>query len=140
MIQIGKNNRAFVLDSNQNDDYWAYYHQYIGGSVQFDVNVSQVDCDSVIGVYLTPLDDETCSWDIKKAGVKPACKSIDLMESNLYGFAQGIDRKCRNRIFESYDNEGKMIYGMSSSAVIDTMNTYNVKIQFMSDKYQGDLT
>ena len=89
---MGENNRAFVLDTAQVEStYWAYYNEYIGGSVQFDVDVSQVLCDSVAGVYLTALDDEKCSWDIKKNGVTPECQSIDLMESNIYGFVQAVD-------------------------------------------------
>ena len=89
---MGENNRAFVLDTAQVEStYWAYYNEYIGGSVQFDVDVSQVLCDSVAGVYLTTLDDEKCSWDIKKNGVTPECQSIDLMESNIYGFVQAVD-------------------------------------------------
>jgi hypothetical protein len=139
-ITMGKNNRAFVLDTNQADStYWAYYHQYIGGSVQFDVDVSQVECDSVAGVYLTALDDEECSWDIKKAGVKPDCQTIDLMESNMHGFVQAADSQCRNKI-QGFDNEGNQIYSPTSyKTVIDSRKPYNVMIQFMTDKYQGDL-
>ena len=73
-IFMGENNRAFVLDTAQTDStYWAYYEQYIGGSVQFDVDVSQVECDSVTGVYLAALDDDKCSWDMKDKGVVPEC-------------------------------------------------------------------
>ena len=42
-IFMGENNRAFVLDTKNDDStYWAYYNQYIGGSVQFNVDVSEV--------------------------------------------------------------------------------------------------
>jgi len=33
-ITMGENNRVFVLDEDKIDStYWAYYNQYIGGSV-----------------------------------------------------------------------------------------------------------
>ena len=126
---MGENNRAFVLDANRDDStYWAYYNQYIGGSVQFDVDVSLVNCDSVTGVYLAALDDEKCSWDIKNKGVTPECQSIDLMESNNYGFVQAVDEQCRERVWGS--SEGRMIYGPSSDpkTVINSLKPYTVKI------------
>lgn len=142
-ITMGENNRAFVLDTQQDDStYWAYYHQYIGGSVQFDVDVSAVMCDSVAGVYLAALDDDQCSWDVKAAGVKPNCQSIDLMEANIYGFAQAAHPDadcdhCKHREWGS--SQGTMNYGPSRRAIINSMEPYNVKIQFYTDKYQGDL-
>ena len=140
-ITMGENNRAFVLDEDKIDStYWAYYNQYIGGSVQFDVDISGVYCDSVTGVYLTALDDEKCSWDIKKSGVTPDnCPSLDLMEANRDAFVTAVDGQCRNKIAGVMN--GEMIYGATEdpNMLISTLEPYNVKIQFMTDKYQGDL-
>ena len=140
-MYIGENNRVFVLDEDKTDStYWAYYNQYIGGSVQFDVDVSGVYCDSVAGVYLAALDDEKCSWDIKKRGVKPdSCPSLNLMETNRDAFVTSVCDHCSSRI--AGEMNGEMIYGATEdpNMKINSKQPYNVKIQFCTDKFQGDL-
>lgn len=38
---MGANNRAFITDfSNDESSYWAYWHYYLGGTLEFDMNVS----------------------------------------------------------------------------------------------------
>ncbi len=62
-ITMGLNNRAFVLDyAYDTSVYWSYWHNYLAGSVQYTVDVSQVPCSCVAGIYLVELDDETCPW------------------------------------------------------------------------------
>ena len=52
-ITMGENNRGFIFDfANDESTYWNYYHQYLGGSISFDVNVSDVSCGCAAGVYL----------------------------------------------------------------------------------------
>ena len=62
---------------------------------------------------MTKLDDEKCSWDIKKQGVNPECQSIDIMESNLFGFASGAGEDVRERV-SGRNSEGRYVYGPSS--------------------------
>lgn len=86
-IVMGKNNKAFVLDLPYDDSIeWAYYTSYLGASLSFDVNVSNVGCGCAAGVYLAALDDETCSWDPYPSDTTPQCASVDLMEANRNGF------------------------------------------------------
>ena len=61
------------------------------------------------------------------------------MEANRDAFVTGVDGECRNKIAGVMD--GKMIYGATEdpNMIISTLEPYNVKIQFMTDKYQGDL-
>lgn len=57
-IEMGYNNRAFILDYPYDDGtYWSYWHQYLGGSLDFDVDVSEIPCACAAGVYLAELDD-----------------------------------------------------------------------------------
>ena len=52
-ITIGENNRAFVTDYPYDSNvFWAYHHEYLGSSVDFDVNVADVPCACAAGVYL----------------------------------------------------------------------------------------
>jgi hypothetical protein len=86
-IEMGLNNRAFVLDQPYDDStYWAYYHKYMGGTLMFDVDVSNVDCECAAGVYLVELNDDHCSWNEKNPGETPQCATIDVMEANKHGF------------------------------------------------------
>lgn len=63
-IEIGENNRAFIHDIKWDDSTeWAFVHDtYVGGSLSFDVDLSEVPCQCATGVFLTYLDDEQCHW------------------------------------------------------------------------------
>jgi len=84
-IEISENNRAFVLEKEEEIPFWAYQHKYLGGSVSFDVDISDVGCGCRAGIYLTTLDDGACSWNPLEGGATPACSTIDLMEGSIWG-------------------------------------------------------
>jgi hypothetical protein len=66
---MGENNKAFVLDYAFDDStYWSYWHYYLGGTLEFDVDVSEVGCKCAAGVYLVELNDDRCSWDAYSPG------------------------------------------------------------------------
>jgi len=55
-IEIGIENRGFINDyPNEVDTYWTYKDNYLGGSLEFDVDVSNVPCACYAHVYLTPI-------------------------------------------------------------------------------------
>ena len=56
-VGISENNRAFLLDKSEEDPIWTYRHDYLGGSVSFDVDVSDVGCGCRAGVYLAAVED-----------------------------------------------------------------------------------
>jgi len=40
-VEMGFDNRAFVLDYMNNDDtYWAYWHDLLGGSFEYEVSLA----------------------------------------------------------------------------------------------------
>ena len=86
-ISMGKNNRAWILDQNyDNEVYWAHYEDYLGGALEFTVNVNNADCYRALGVYIVEVNDGDCSWKSKPSDQIPQCASIDIMEANRYGF------------------------------------------------------
>lgn len=39
-LTIGANNRAWLLDVNNTDSVeWAYYHEFVGGSLEYNVDL-----------------------------------------------------------------------------------------------------
>ena len=71
-ITMGPKNRAFVLDYPYDDEaYWAYQDYFLGGTMTYDVNVSDIACDSAAGVFLVQVDDEECFWNSKPSGEVP---------------------------------------------------------------------
>ena len=54
-IEMGIDNRAFVL--SEADSGETFKHKYLGGTLAFDVNVSDVGCNCAAGVFLVALDD-----------------------------------------------------------------------------------
>lgn len=78
-ITMGLNNRAFVLDyAYDTSSYWSYWHNYLAGSLSYTVDVSQVPCACVAGIYLVELDDSTCPWGAVQAGSEPNCRHLDI--------------------------------------------------------------
>jgi len=61
---MGFDNRAFVLNEANDDSIdKAFKHKYLGGTLKFNVDVSDVGCNCAAGVFLVALDDKDCNWD-----------------------------------------------------------------------------
>lgn len=135
-ITMGIENTAFIRDVTAYDTVdAAYWHAYQGGSVAFDVDVSDVGCGCAAGVYLTALDQETCSWGARADDAMPTCQSIDLMEANAKGFMTAShpmgnagDSHCTQKA-EDYDY---WAYGPNSMYTIDTSKSFTVQTRFFS--------
>lgn len=137
-MKVGLDNRAFVLDYKYDDSYyWSYWHNYLGGTLMFDVDVSSVECECAAGVFLVELNDDHCSWDEKAAGETPQCASIDIMEANKHGFKTesnpcpfGVcddESQCQT---SANTSANEMNYGPGTGYKINTMEKYCVKTQF----------
>jgi len=61
-----------------------YKPDALGGSFEYDVDLSDQFHGCIAGVYLVDTDDEYCA-EVDQNGV-PQCKSIDVMQANMYGF------------------------------------------------------
>lgn len=86
-MSLGQNNRTWVRDRAIDDDlYWVYYHNFLGGTMEFDVDLSAVECASASAVYLVEADDNKCNWNAKEAGEDPQCSRVEIMEANKLGF------------------------------------------------------
>lgn len=136
-IQMNGNNRAFVLDVPANDSIeWAFYTGYLGGSISFDVNVNDVGCGCAAGVYLTALDDDTCSWSPYPMGDKPQCSSIDVMEANRNGFTaaahpcEGSECDLESQSKNNVNDHDAMSFGPGNKYTINTKKNFNVRTQF----------
>ena len=58
-VNMGYNNRAIVTDFPYDDYvYWAYWHELLGGSFSYNVDVSNVDCACAAGAFFVNLDDD----------------------------------------------------------------------------------
>jgi hypothetical protein len=144
-IEMGLNNRAFVLDNPYDDStYWSYWHKYLGGTLKFDVDVNLVDCECAAGVYLVELNDDHCSWNAKSPGETPQCATIDVMEANKHGF-KARSLPCEFGVCDeetqcsaSANGAGTMAYGSGSEYLINTQEKYCVKTQFMKNDTNAD--
>jgi len=89
-IEMGHNNRSFVNDMEWSDSTtWTYKHEYyLGGTLEFDVDLSEMPCTCAAGVFLAYIDDGACSWDPVASGTKPECDTMSIMEANNEGFLQ----------------------------------------------------
>ena len=135
-ISVGDHNRAFILESAVEHVEEAYMHPYLGGTVSFDVDVSDVTCGCRAGVYLTTLDDSACTWDPYTDGA-PRCSTLDLMEAHRSGFSSRT-QACSGESCSSYNtceaSAGASDFGPGSAYAIDTESPYSVKVSFWADQ------
>lgn len=65
-VTMGNNNRAWILDyPNDEDIYWSYWHDYLGGTFEFEVDLAEIGCGQSAGMYLVQADNGDCSWNAK---------------------------------------------------------------------------
>jgi hypothetical protein len=135
------------------DEAWdgadfAYKPSLNGGSFSYWAQMSGMDCSCAAGVYLVALND-ACDIESRQDGtVDPGCPSIDVMQSNNYGFelaahpcaggecdAQSMcDFKLRDYGSQQY---GKDSWGPGGS-IIDTTQWFYMKTEFVTkDTYSS---
>jgi len=64
----------------------AFKPNYLGGTLKYDVNVSDVGCNCAAGVFLVALDDDKCTMGEYASPSRPDCPTIDIMKANNAGF------------------------------------------------------
>ena len=64
-----------------------------GGSIEYVVDVSSVDCGCVAGLYLVASDESSCKSGVLETD-EPTCPTIDVMNANRYGFS--TEANCAN--------------------------------------------
>ena len=139
-LKISENNRAFLLDKQEDTPFWAYKHNYLGGSVSFDVDVSDVGCGCRAGVYLAAIsDDDTNYFDPLDEGIKPQCSSIDLLEADIWAVqsasAPCSDGSCQESNVCKVKSTGAQV-GPGPNYPINTGEPFNVKVAFWAE--EGD--
>jgi len=146
MVTMGYNNRAWVLDyPNETTTYWSYWHDYLGGTFKFDVNLSAAGCQQAAGMYLVQADDENCSWKSKSSG-EPQCSRVELMEANILGF-KAASFPCEGGSCTDFSDSTAYAaaaeYGPGSQYLIDSTRTFTVQSRFIAmeaaDGTAGDL-
>ena len=140
-IYMGANNRGWILDGQyDNEAYWAHWETYLGGTLSFDVNVDECDCNRAAGVFLVQLDDGDCSWDPKPSDMVPQCAAIDIFEANKYGLNVAshpctsgqcdIESLCKVRV----NDDDYWNYGYGDEYTINTENDFSVQTKFYADR------
>lgn len=112
----------------------------MGGSIEYDVNLSEVNSGCVAGVYLVESDNTRCSQDINQENGLPQCRSIDAMQANRFGF-ESKAHPCSNGTCDalskcaiSMQEEASATsnsYGPGGSK-IDTLKKFHVKNEYVS--------
>lgn len=143
---MGYNNRAWVLDyPNDETTYWSYWHDYLGGTIKFDVNLASAGCQQAAGMYLVQADDENCSWKAKSGG-DPQCARVELMEANTLGF-KTASFPCESGSCSDFSDSTAYAdfgaYGPGPEYEIDSTRTFTVQSRFIAmeaaDGNVGDL-
>lgn len=141
-LSVSANNAVFMKKSKDDVSIYNVYKANLrGGSIKYDVDLSQTDCGCVAGAYLVNTSPECGQKEMTNGD--PQCPSIDLMQANAYGFNLKahpcVDGQCdaismcdltmRKDGVEKY---GQDAYGPGGS-LIDTKEIFNVWTEFVSD-------
>ena len=144
-IAVGMNSNVFIHDYPYDGQYWAYKPALRGGSIEYDVDLSDFDCGCVAGLYMVKMDDESCSEGAKTG--TPQCPHIDIMQANPWGFnasahpcangqCDGQSQCFYNMAVEGMEKYGSGQYG-PGGAIIDTNKPFHVWTEFLSkNQYQ----
>jgi len=114
----------------------------MGSSIEYDVDVKEVNSGCVAGIYLVESDNNRCSPNTNQGNGLPQCRSIDVMQANAYGF-ESKAHPCSNG---TCDAISQCIIGMQDEAMqvhgsnaygpggkkIDTDVRFHVKTEFVS--------
>lgn len=80
------NNNSFTLHNQPREDFDTFYKPELrGGSIQYTVDLSAMDCGCVAGVYGVKVDGD-CDPNDSQSMEKPECAVIDVMNANPFGF------------------------------------------------------
>jgi hypothetical protein len=136
-ISMGGNNKSWVLDqADETTIDSAYWHDYLGGSLSFDVDVVDVGCQCAATIHLVKLTaDGQCSWDRKDEGTTPACQRVELMEANPWTYNVAA-YPCDNGVCEpSVTAQSATSYGPGPEYQIDSTKPYSVNTRFWANYY-----
>lgn len=138
-LYMGQNNRAWINDYAYDESvWWAYRHNYLAGSMSYDVDLHEVDCACRSGVYLVDYDYESCNWDAKAIGEDPQCARFEVMEANKFFFStsaypcnDGVCEDSTQSTAVANGDDGK--YGPGTFYTINTDEPFNVNVRFWAD-------
>jgi len=67
---------------NLNNGESTFKPNYLGGTLRYVVNVSDVGCNCAAGVFLVGLDGDKCNMGEYEGDSPPDCPTIDVMKAN----------------------------------------------------------
>jgi hypothetical protein len=141
-LTVGAENRAFLLDVEDTSSiHYAYYHDFLGGSMEYSVDLRDVECACAAGVYLVGTDYQECGWDSQEPGATPACPRVEVMEANKDAFKVAthpcLFGQCEP---DSPTTEYLNGYGSGPNFTINSDKPFHVKTRFYSSEESIDGT
>lgn len=157
-IDVKFNGRAYLTKEDKVDGQY-YSPSLLGGSLEYDVNLSQSGCSCDAAVYLTKMPALDANgkefpgpdgyYYCDANGISGEfCPNFDIMESNTYTF-QTIPKKCddpKNGHYSKCDGKGqchlktqqidKKAYGPGVGYTINTLAPFHVRIEFGFSSYK----
>jgi hypothetical protein len=141
-VTVPNNNSMMIKRMDYDGADYALKPWVRGGAISYNVDLSNVDCGCVAGVYFVAVD-EWCGEGAQQNDY-PQCASIDVMQANKAGFNVGA-HPCANGTCDAisrcqYDLavEGIELYGPDAygpgGSIIDTNSQFNVKQAFVSTR------
>jgi len=147
-LSFDYNNRLYLSTVQEVDTSKYFKPNMLGGSLEYDVDLSEVGCGCVTALYsiLMPAvdntDDEFKYCDANQVGGH-WCPEFDIMEANKYVF-RATGHKCdapTNGIYSNCDRNGECDIDVLTNALsgdylpggtlgIDTNLDFHVKVEF----------
>ena len=158
-ISIPEGGRVYLSNSPSLDPNNFYKPALLGGIVEYDVDMSQIECGCIAAFYLvrTPAKgwggslDKTDGFyycDANQVGGE-YCPEFDIMEANKYAYQTTTHScnapndghydycnrggTCVTNTVEQWNHQGIMNYGPGGQYKINTTQEFHVKLEFKVD-------
>ena len=88
---IMKSEQNFTIKvARQASPLYNFKPRVIGGSLTFEMDVSDMDCGCLTGAYLVESKGNTACLDMPIGSNDPACKRINLVQADKYNFGAAV--------------------------------------------------
>ena len=162
---MGFNGRAYFSNTQMFDKSQFFAPNLLGGSMEYDVDLSQVGCNCNAALYLIEMPAKNANGSFR-AGESDGmyycdanqiggafCPEFDIMEANIFAY-RAVNHHCddpSNGHYSWCDREGSCAvdiitdfpdtdpYGPGSSYTINTLREFHVRVDFVEDS-QGLLS
>ena len=159
-LSLPEGGRVYLSNTPELSSEGFYKPALLGGAVEYDVDMSQMECGCIAAFYLVRMPAHDWSGNLDKTDGfwycdanqvdGEYCPEFDIMEANKYAYQTTTHScnapssgghydycnrggTCVTNTVEKWNHQGQNHYGPGGQYTIDTTQEFHVKIEFKAD-------